>query len=265
MRQVTLISLYGEKPLELVNLITHCQEMIAEIPGIEFTPYNLQQIHATILGLEQVAGTQMHNLNLAKYRNQSQKMDVYRFLDCLRTSDKIPFQIQIGGFKHCDYPFTSRGQRPYQRSFSVQGDKAVLMGWPVCNHTLDVSNTTYLDLPRETYLYPSTLDQLRKAAQAFNILHAYHRTPTDVDNDFYFRIGLLNPETLNDSSKKSLENSFREFLSKTTPIIVQITLFNLYVASYEDEKLPLNSTKVWSLQDSRLTQELIYSLYSVRS
>ncbi|NET52120.1 MAG: hypothetical protein F6K09_26535 [Merismopedia sp. SIO2A8] len=56
MRQVTLISLYGEKSLELVNLIRHCQKMIAGITGIEFIPYELPQVHATILGLEQVIG-----------------------------------------------------------------------------------------------------------------------------------------------------------------------------------------------------------------
>ncbi|NEO98492.1 MAG: hypothetical protein F6K58_07410 [Symploca sp. SIO2E9] len=298
MRQVTLISLYGEKSLELVNLIHQCQKMIAGITGIEFTPYDLPQIHATILGLEQVIGTPMHNLNLAKYQNLSKKMDVCGFLNWLRISDYVPFQIQVGGFDDCDYDFTSRGQRPYERSFSLQGNKAVIMGWPIRHLPLGVSEkrrgeiskqtrrrgeaeTRRIQVPRKISFtpplgetssnnsnfpqpassYPNTLDQIRKAAQSFNILHAYHRTPADVDNDFYFRIGLFNPETIDDSSKKSLEKSISEFLSKTTPVIFEVTLANLCVASYDDEKLPVNSTTFWSLQDNLLTQELICSLY----
>lgn len=261
MRQVTLISLYGEKSRELVNLIYQCQKMIAGITGIDFTPYDLPQIHATIVGLEQVIGTPMHNLNLAKYQSLSKKMDVYSFLDWLKTSDYVPFQIKVGGFDNCDYNFTSREQRPYQRSFSLQGDKAVIMGWPIRHLPLGTNSSTKSNLPQPASLYPNQLDEIRKSAQSFNILHAYHRTPADVDNDFYFRIGLLNPETLDDLSKKSLEKSIREFLSKTAPIIFEVTLANLCVASYDDEKLPLNSTKFWSLQDNLLTQELISSLY----
>ncbi|NER30658.1 MAG: hypothetical protein F6J89_24335 [Symploca sp. SIO1C4] len=261
MRQVTLISLYGEKSLELVNLIRHCQKMIAGITGIEFIPYELPQIHATILGLEQVIGTPMHNSNLAKYQSLSKKMDVCGFINWLQRSEYVPFQIQIGGFDNCGYDFTSRGQRPYERSFSLQGDKAVIMGWPIRHPPLGETSSNKSNLPQPTSYYPNTLDQIRKAAQSFNILHAYHRTSADVDNDFYFRIGLFNPDTLDNSSKESLEKDIRDFLSTTTPIIVKLTPANLYVASYDDEKLPVNSTKLWSLQDQLLTQEFISSLY----
>lgn len=259
MRQITLVSLYQEKPKELADLINHCQNAIAGMSGIEFTRYDLRQIHATLLGLERVTGSSMHNLNLAKYRSQLKTMDIQGFLNCLRLSGYVPFQVQIGGFQNRDYPFTSRGQRPYDRSFLIQGNKAVMMGWPV-HGQLRTPGSTTLELLREAQIYPSTLDTIRRTAQAFNILHAYHRASTDVDNDFYFRIGLVS-ETLNSSLKRSLEGSIREFLSRAEPIILDITGSDLSVASYEDEALPLSSTKVLPLRDTKLTQELIRSLY----
>jgi len=261
-RQVSLISLYGEKPLALATLITQCQEMIAAIPGIEFLPYNFSQIHATLVGLEKVMGTPMNNLNLERYHNRYEKMDVCSFLEFLRTSDYLPFQVQLGGFDNRDYSFTSRQQRPFERSFSLQGDKAVLMGWPVAEQFNSLPISANLDLLKKTLIYPNTLDQLRKASQSFNILHTYHRTPADVDNDFYFRIGLINPETLDTSSKRSLENSVREFLSNLAPLFINIRLVDLFVAAYEHETLPLYSTKIWSLQDEKLTHEFIESLYN---
>lgn len=257
-RQATLVSLYRQKPKELVSLITRCQSAIAETPGIKFASSNLQQIHATIIGLEKVVGSSMHNLNLAKYRHQSGLMDICGFVDFLRASGQVLFQVQIGGFKNRDYPFTSRGQRPYDRSFLIQGNKAVMIGWPV-QRQLCTSGSSSPNLLRDAQTYPSTLDHIRHAAQAFNICHTYHRAPTDIDNDFYFRIGLV-AET-DDLPRKSLEGRIRELLSQTGPIIVDITVSDLCIAAYEDETLPSISTKVWLVQDTKLTSESIWSLY----
>lgn len=261
-KQVSLIALYGKKSLALANLIIQCQEIIAAIPDIEFMPYNLSQIHATFVGLEKVIGTPLNNLNLNRYQNRSEKMDIYGFLNFLRTSDYLPLQVQLGGFEDSDYPFTSRQQKPFDRSFAIQGDKAVLMGWPVAAQFGSLPIATNSDLLKETPIYPNILDQLRKASQSFNILHTYHRTPTDIDNDFYFRIGLINPETLDSSSKLSLENSIKEFLSSRVPLLINIRLIDLFLAAYDNETLPLNSTKIWSLQDKQLTQEFIENLYN---
>ena len=46
-------------------------------------------------------------------------------------SGHLPFDAQFGGFEDRDYPFRSRGARPFDRSFSIQGRTAVVIGWPV--------------------------------------------------------------------------------------------------------------------------------------
>ena len=261
MRQVTLVALYGEKPTELSKLVADCQKHMEQALQGNFLPYDMSQIHATIAGLERVIGSAYLNLNLAKYRDKQEHMDFEGLLNFIRFGGMFPFQVQIGGFQNRDYPFTSRGQRPYKRSFSIQGDKAVLMGWPIRGQPLMNANPSPLDLVQESRIYPATLDAIRQAIQNFNVLHAYHRSLTDVDNDFYFRIGLVNQTSLDPSSTEIIERTIREFLSTSNPVIVEVTISDVYIASYEDEALPLNSTRVWHIRDSEVIPDFVKGLY----
>lgn len=261
MRQVTLIALYGQKPAELSDLIIECQTQIKGQLGNDFKPYELSQIHATILGLERVSDSINFNRNFTNYRHLQKSMNFEGLLGWIRNGDWLPFQVQIGGFKNQDYPFTSRGQNPYTRSFSIQGDKVVIMGWPLRGEPWTNAASNELDFLPESPIYPTVLDEIRRTAQNFNILHAYHRKLTDVDNDFYFRIGLINPSALNYQLKETVENTVRQFLSKIQTIVIELTKSNLYIAAYEDETLPINSTQIWSLDDPNLTQDFIESLY----
>jgi len=265
-RQVTLVALYGEKTSELVELLRKHRATIAAKAGTAFQPYDLCQIHATIVGLarvEDMPGTL--NRNYHELRKLSLSMEFAGLLCFLRHGGRFPFQVQIGGFEDRAYPFTSRGDTPYQRSFSIQkhskGDRCVLMGWPIRGEPISAGAADPPDPTRESRLYPTTLDDIRRAAQSHNILHGYHRAPTDVDNDFYLRLGLLNPSSLSPAAREALQRELRDFLS-LSPLVLDITLSNVYIASYEDEALPPGpTTNIWPLSDPQVTLDFIERLY----
>lgn len=255
-RQATLVACYGAKSLTLARLITLCSKRIVDTVGEQFSPYQLDQIHATVVGLEHAPGSALSNLNFQRYRRRSVEMDLPGFLDYLLSSAPIPFSIQIGGFADRGYPFTSRRQRPYKRSFSIQGDKVVLMGWPRLGQSEGQSSSAAIAGIEEAQLYPSTLNEIRLAAQQYGILHAYHRDPLDVDNDFYFRIGLLNPPVLAASTRRKLEVNVRQLLGTEHPAAIEVGLSDLYVASYDDDALPKSSTRVWPVASLRRRRDV---------
>ena len=110
--QATLVALYGAKPAALDDLIRRCWEKIAEAFGSEFSPYDMKQIHATVVGLEYFAGPALCNLNFYRYRKKALPMDLPGFRNYLLSGHQLPFCVQIGGFANRDYPFTSRDLRP---------------------------------------------------------------------------------------------------------------------------------------------------------
>lgn len=250
--KVTFVALYGEKPQHFSQLILDSQQLLGERLGDAFQPYQLWQVHSTILGLERVNDFTYENLNFFQYRGESKEMDFAGFLNWIRSHNGIPFQIQIGGFEDRAYPFVTRGQKPYDRSFSLQHNKAVLMGWPILRKDEERPN---LDV------YPTTLHEIRRGTQPFNILHNYHRQLTDIDNDFYFRIGLLNSREILSSTLATVEKTIRQYLSQSGPWSVEVNLSNLSVVAYSDETLPKHSTKFWAIEEEILTASFIEELY----
>lgn len=274
MKQVTLVALYGEKKKEVADLVALCQKVIAEAlrtcskPGA-FKPYELAQVHATIVGLERYAGSRHDNLNYEAKRQRKVPMNVDGYFNYLRQCGHIPFEVQIGGFAERDYPFTSRDTTPFKRSFSVQegkdrekdSERVVVMGWPVRGKPLDTEPGSSATWAQEARLYPTTLDAIRHAAQGFGILHGYHKAPTDVDNDLFFRIGLIEPKALTPPARSYLEYKIRRLLGAQPPLIIDIGPDDIFVASYVDDTLPPDSTKTWPLTDPRVTGPFVESLY----
>ena len=239
MSQQTIVALHGQKIGLLKELLKTTQDKLSEIKGIEFKEYNLSQIHATLIGLEEEPAKPNVNFNFLIKRKAEVQMNISGFREYLRSSSELPFQIQIGGFKDRDYPFISRSQRPYKRSFSIQGNKAVIMGWPIRGKPLEDSEISSIKLIQESRLYPNTLDILRRNAQRFGILHAYHASATDVDNDFYLRIGLFGNVDQAKVRSEEIQKNLRDFLSTMPPIILNIELKDLKMVSYKDETLPI--------------------------
>lgn len=258
MMQITVVALYGDKSGDFAALITHCQELGRGVLGIGFRPYDPSQVHATIFGLERKIGSPFYNANFSRYRGHDLVMNLEGVLDYLRRCAHFPLEVQIGGYGKRDYPFISRQACPYERSFSIQGDKVVMMGWPIRGKPFRQPPVTPSDWVQEARLYPLTLDVVRHGAQAYGILHARHRTLTDVDNDLYFRIGLLVDQTSSTERVRDiLEAEVRQFLSIQPPLVLDICLEQVSVAVYEEDTLPPSSTRVWSLADPDLTASTV--------
>lgn len=243
MIQATIVALLGEKPEPLRTLLAALQADVADVLGRRFRPYRLDQIHATIVGLErdERQAARLVNRNHAILRGAEVAMDFDGLLGFFRTGSLIPFTVQIGGFAERDYPFASRGTRPFDRSFSRQGRSAMVMGWPVAAGS-----------------YPLTLAQLRSGAERFGIAHAYHATATDRDNDFYFRLGVIDdPPSVGNHFAEGPARRLRERLAAQPPVAATIGLSQLSVAFYAAPELPPATTRAFALDDPAVTGAFI--------
>lgn len=259
MRQVSIAALYGRKPTSFAYHIIAMQDMLSDLLGDEYHRYRIEQVHSTIISLEQSSEGFLYNRYWTKGERQAQPMNLAGLLHRIREM-MFPLVVQIGGFQDIDYPFTSWGERPYQRSFNItpSGNMAVVIGWPVgfIGSVTEQPDTSL----RANVAYPNTLAQLRREVEAFNIVHRYHRSLLDYDNDFYFRIGLIDPP-LNPKRNLDTARTMRNFLSKMEPLMLEIALEDLYLITGEDETVPPESTQAYSLADSTITPEFICSLY----
>jgi hypothetical protein len=225
--RATVVAYYGRKPPELLDFLVRVQARIGIALGGAFKPYEPQQIHATIVGLEGVLRRdQLLNQNFLTLRGQARAVSLSSVLDLLHDTELLPMEIQIGGFRPgVNYGFFSRGLSPNVRSFSLRNGIAVGIGWPVADGQ-----------------YPDTLDRLRRAFQNIHVLHKYHQSAGDVDNDLYFVLG-RHSSKLNGASLEGAEREIARYFS-ANPRVVPLRLEDLSVACYTDESLPMTATAV---------------------
>lgn len=264
--QATIVALYGEKPVDLSALLTQCQDAAEEILGSRFRRYEIEQVHATLVGLERdEQRTELFlNRNYKVHERAEVQMDFCGLIDYLRTVCDTPFRVQIGGFQDRDYPFTSRGSRPFNRSFSIQGGNVVVIGWPRrCIPPSGHMSSPSTEIEDAT-LYPDILDRIRRGAEHFGVLHAYYRRPGDADNDLYFRIGVVDdPGILDTRTREGVHRAVRRILGARSPVVVTIDTSRLFLAFYETEELPRASTRAYALADGRLDDVFIHEGYSL--
>jgi len=239
--QVTLVTHYGEKPDDLAALILNCQELLSLRLASSFRPYQLEQVHGTIIGLE---GHQQSGRLLN--RNSGEQVDPKALLRFLRK--QFPsIDIRIGGFNDwANYAFQSRGTHPYLRSFSIQGKIAVAMGWPVQGDA-----------------FPNSMDDLRwKFCRDLGLRHKWHNTEDAVDNDLFFVLGRVEESIRADRLHHAM-TEVRAFLSSLDGLFVRIEKDTLRVVAYMDEQLPLETSSVYSVDDPLLTPDRLLSYYPV--
>jgi hypothetical protein len=121
--QATLVAYYGKKPAELSNLIREVQgTLIGVLSDAYFYPYDIQQVHSTIIGMEGMPKDKtIINKNFQALRGELRPMDVDNAVKFIRTTSMMPMRIRVCGFKKStDYGFKSFGVHPYHRSFSIQ-------------------------------------------------------------------------------------------------------------------------------------------------
>lgn len=239
--QLTLVSHYGPKPAPFAALLRELQSILVARLGPSFSPYALGQIHGTIIGLEGTpVGGGMRNDNFHRLRGEDRHMDFAGLLDFHHAVTGPLCHVQVGGFRaERDYAFTSQGLHPHLRSFSLRGQVAVAMGWPV----------------EGGVTFPSSLDQWRRRLQQFGLLHKWHRGEADVDNDFFFVLGRVG-EGMSQKHGADVEQQLREHLVRR-PLTLPITRDSLAIVAYSDPQLPPATSQAWPVDHPALTAELL--------
>ena len=174
-RYISAVAFYGPKTGRLRELLAGVQAVLGEHVGDAFLPYSLEQVHATLIALNGVrAGGTIVNEYLLEHTGERREMDLPRVMDILTRRLAVPLRVRVGGFLPGQaIPFTSRGQHLAERTFSVQGEAFVLVGWPADS----------LEGPGRP------LDELRREMNAAGLLHRYHARVRDVDNDVHLVVG----------------------------------------------------------------------------
>lgn len=246
--QATLVGYYGPKPYPLEYWIRSLQHQLGQHLGNAFLPYPLEQVHTTLIGLEGFKGSNGSILS-AHYqtlRGEQRPINLEQCFELLETGSFLPFEVQLGGFRaDQDYRFHSQGQHPYHRSFSLQGAIAVVMGWPI----------------QQGY-YPATLDTLRKAFNACNLLHKYHPTPDSIDNDCFWVIGQVNSSQVSQPQRQAVQDTVRAFLAQQTPLILPLGRKHLSIVLYEQPQLPWGQCHQIPFSMARLALPQLLAAYA---
>lgn len=241
--QVTLVSHYGEKSAALRSYLQHLQAEITDSLGAAFSPYEVPQVHGTIIGLEGCnRNGNVENTNFSEYRSESRYIDITALLTFLHGPAIPVFEVQIGGYLDSeDYGFTSQNMHPYIRSFSIQGEIAVAIGWPMENADI--------------------LDQFRRSFNRFNVLHKWHKKESDFDNDFFLVLGRVARESIGEAGIIDAEVKIRRVMSLHQYSKIRIGSANLQIVAYSDTQLPPVSSRVFPIADGRLTADEFLRLY----
>lgn len=247
---VSLVAFYGDKPFRLAALIAQLQAYLSEstILKDKFTSYQLGQVHGTIVGCE---GLKTERGIINKWfwegKEEIRYIDLSGFLNYLLNSDRLPMNIRFGGYDPwIDYNYLSRDRHPYQRSFQLQpsGEQtllAVLIGWSFWEEWITLD-----------------LEDLRRDAQKFNLLHKYHVLSDRVDNDFYLRLGVIEGK-LSPDAIAALETEIQEMLRVKSFLDITLKHENLSFVRYQNLSLPPAKTEILPLIQA--TPDKLEALY----
>jgi len=254
LKQVTLVAIYGQKLRAFEKYVGRCVNHIVHSPLRRFfKPYHINQMHATIVGMEKLIGfNEPFNANIWRAEGKQKEMDIDLLLNIVKNHHG--FKIKFGGFGLDNLEIDSFGISAYFRSFELQwaSNKVMIMGW---HHDND-GFSKYTDLWT-----------LRKQlSDECNVMHKYQN-----DSDFFVAIGdLINLDTLTDlelkrlkEAGKQVERDIRKELANDSDLKLDLTIdYNsMYIAQYERETLALESTNVFSIARKDVDNNLISSLY----
>jgi hypothetical protein len=244
-RQLTLVSHHGAKPAGFASLIADLQSRLRSSLGDRFLPYETEQVHGTIVGLEgTVVGDRVRNDNFLRHRGQEQWMDFERLLRFLRSAAFPDLTIAVGAFQPgARYPFASQGRHPHDRSFVIHQGTVVVMGWPAAGGG-----------------FANALDVVRRRFQDFGVLHKWHGRPDAIDNDFFFVLGRV-ADGLSEKDRVDAELAGRAWLAGREPCLIPVTTKSLSFVAYDNPWLAVHEIQRFSVMDDRVTPEFLKSLY----
>jgi hypothetical protein len=246
---VSLVAFYQRKPSQLTNLIQKLLIYLtkSKIIKAKFISYQLEQIHATIIGCEGLT-TPLGIINkwFYEYRQETRYLNLSGWLDYLQKQVDFPLTIRFGGYQTgVDYNFLSREQHPSIRSFQLRSSGEdiiipVLMGWSFAN-----KNITW------------EIENIRRQAQQFNLLHKYHQFPQSIDNDFYLRLGTITGK-LETKEMMIIEQEIKEILQSQS-VNISLRLDDLAFVKYQHLTLPLATTEILPVVEA--TEDKLQQLY----
>lgn len=249
MKQLGLVTYYGPKPSHFKNLIEECQKLIVEALGHDFTPYQVEQVHGTVISLERLDKDGFYSLQHYVTGKRKLEMDIIGYLEYLKNVGGFPITVRFGGFRRDEVPFLSLGLSPHERSFSFQGIKAVMLGWPVIKSEAGGNRSTKLS---------DVLGRIRVAGERFNLRHTYNQLDF-IDTEYYLRLG-LSQKSAEESIYRATEDRVRDYLSRIDPVIIEISMADISVVCYQDDTLPLSSTKTLPLSSINTMGDIMHLL-----
>jgi hypothetical protein len=173
------VSFYGAKSEPFAQLLRTLQGIVRHEIGIRFRSYAIEQVHGTVVTLDAAPDRATGCIVHEHYRDvtgNAVPVDAGHALALLRVHLARPCRVRLGGYRPASVTtFQSRGRHPYERMFSEQGGAFVVIGWPV--PTIEAG------------LAVCPLDDLRRDMNTAGIMHRYHESCTDVDNDLHFVLG----------------------------------------------------------------------------
>lgn len=250
---LTLVAYYGQKPLALARLIQKLQQQLTDQLGKNFIPYELEQVHATIIGCEGIRDDRgIINHWFATLRGETKYIDFVGLINYLQQTPHLPLEIVFSGYQpERDYGFLSRQQHPCDRSLTIQTIKSqastkdnaipVMLGWSMKNN-----------------LITSAIDRLRRDCQQVNLLHKYHARDSDVDNDLYLRLG-----TIEGVTKESLTTVHGQIICQMqhlAPTKIPLSQDDLAIVKYRELSLSVTSTQTYKITDLRENPEILIGL-----
>lgn len=243
---LSLVALYGDKPYNVENLVAEAQAILQRELPHAFTKYSIHQVHATLISLEgRKSGNNIVNSNYFRFYRKLRPINFNKVFTLLKMTEYLPFEVKIGGYKkRANYPFSSRNDHPYLRSCSFHNDIIVAMGWPFNGKN-----------------YPPTLDKLRRQFNKANILHKYHKTLDETDNDFYFVLGNIARSKICKRDLYKTRMSMIEFLASHDPVSVSIGRNELRIIAYTNPKAPPDTTCSYTLDQAEENLNELKSLY----
>jgi hypothetical protein len=246
---VSLVAFYGDKPLQLIALIKQLQNYLAnhELTGKQFIPYQLEQVHGTIIGCEGIK-TKLGIINKWFYERRGETIPINfaNLIDYLQTQVDLPLTIRLGGYDRThDYNHLSWQQHLYSRSFQLQPGVnqtiPVIIGWSWANNSVSLE-----------------IDILRRNLQKFKLLHKYHTTVETVDNDFYMRLGTID-SPLTSEIRQGIATEICNLLETQPATYIPLNIDNLAFAQYQDLSLTPATTIV--IPVTQITASTLSGLY----
>lgn len=220
--RTAIVAMYGPKPEPLAELITSLQSRLKDALAELFAPRPLGDAHSTIIGLDvHAAGAPTRNVP-----------HILQFL--FKEFQRAPFTVQYGGYDPQDKRLLSRGTSLYERSLTINGDKVVLIGWPV------------LVADGSRYTATQRLANIRRTCEQFGVRHKYHADPTVDDPDSYIVIGKIKTDEPIDHCV--VQQAASHALEVPTRVVFDER--HVSVVQYVDFALPHATSDVWSLQEA---------------